>query len=47
MYFDQHMGAPHAVHWSKSFVFAFKQVFLSLSEEKEIEKKGKPHKNMQ
>ena len=27
-FFDQPMGAPHAVSWSKSTVFAFKQVFL-------------------
>ena len=40
VYFDQQMGAPHAVCWSQSFVFVFKQDFPSLTEEK----KGKLHK---
>ena len=26
VYFDQRMGAPHAVHWLKSFVSALKQL---------------------
>ena len=33
VYFDQQMGAPHAVCWSKSFVSALKQAFwYSLSQ---------------
>ena len=50
MYFDQPTGAPHAVLWSKSFVFALKQVFSYFSvtnRKKERKKKGNPHKNMQ
>ena len=31
VYFDQLMGAPHALHWLKSFVFALKQVFSYFS----------------
>ena len=31
VYFDQQMGAPHAVYWSKSFVSALKLVFSSFS----------------
>ena len=42
VYFDQQMGAPHTIRWSKSFATALKQVFLyfpSLTEEKERKKK--------
>ena len=46
VYFDLQMGAPHAVCWSKSFVFAFKQVFLYFSVTNG-KKKGKPHKSKQ
>ena len=31
MYFDQQIGAPHAVGWLKSVFLALKQVFLSFS----------------
>ena len=34
-YFDQQMGAPHAVHWLKSFVSVLKCNFPSLMEENE------------
>ena len=46
VYFDKQTGAQHAVHWSKSFVFALKQVFsyFSVTNRK---KKGKPYKNME
>ena len=30
VYFDQQMGAPHAVHWSKSFESALKYLYLPL-----------------
>ena len=39
VYFDQQTGALHAVGWSKSFVFVFKQVFCIFpSHSGEIEK---------
>ena len=46
VYLNQRTGAPHAVWWSKSFVFALKQSFLyfSITNGK---KKGKQHKNTQ
>ena len=31
VYFDQETGAPHAIRWSKSFVFALKQAFSYFS----------------
>ena len=42
VYFDQQMGAPHAVCWSKSFDSALKQVFClfpSLMEKKKEKRK--------
>ena len=48
VYFDQQMGAPHAVCWSKSFDSALKQVFClfpSLMEKKERKKKRKCKNN--
>ena len=39
MYFDQQMGATHAVRWSKSFVFAGIQVFLYLLFTEKLEEK--------
>ena len=46
------MGAPHAVRWSKSFVFAFKQVFSYFSvtnrkKKKRQESRTKTCKNIQ
>ena len=43
VYFDQQKGAPQAIRWSKSFVFAFKQFFLMfppIMEKKEKERKA-------
>ena len=43
VYFDQRTGAPHAVHWLKSFVSALKKVFLPFSvTNRRKRKKGKP-----
>ena len=46
VYFNQWMGAPHTVHWLKSFVSALKQVFsfFSVTNGKEERKKRKAKK---
>ena len=47
VYFDKQTGAPHAVHWSKSFVFVLMQVFsyFSFTNGKIRTKKKGKHKN--
>ena len=42
VYFDQQMGALHAVYWSKSYVSALKHLFSSQTEKRK--KKGKRQK---
>ena len=47
VYYDHQTGAPHAVWWSKSFIFALKQVFLyfSVTNEKKKEKRKEQKHN--